>query len=58
MFAASSAFNISRMADQPLHIEELAGFREGILHLRLSGPLTLRMYLAFNPRCVPTSRAR
>ena len=45
------------MPDQPLHIEDLAGSREGIRILRLSGPLTFPMYSAFNRRCAPTTRS-
>lgn len=38
------------MADQPLHIEELAGSREGIHILRLSGPLTLPNVFGFQSK--------
>jgi anti-sigma B factor antagonist len=38
------------MADQPLHIEELAGSREGIHLLRLSGPLTLQNVFSFQSK--------
>ena len=35
------------MPDQPLHIEDLPGSREGIRILRLSGPLTLSNLFGF-----------
>jgi anti-sigma B factor antagonist len=38
------------MADQPLHIEELPGSREGIHILRLSGPLTLQNVFGFQSK--------
>jgi anti-sigma B factor antagonist len=38
------------MADQPLHIEELHGSREGIHILRLSGPLTLQNVFGFQSK--------
>jgi len=38
------------MADQPLHIEELPGFREGTCILRLSGPLTLQNVFGFQSK--------
>jgi len=38
------------MADQPLHIEELAGSREEIHILRLSGPLTLQNVFGFQSK--------
>jgi anti-sigma B factor antagonist len=38
------------MPDQPLHIEELAGSREGIHVLRLSGPLTLQNVFSFQSK--------
>jgi len=38
------------MADQPLHIEEVAGSREGIHILRLSGPLTLQNVFGFQSK--------
>lgn len=38
------------MADQPLHIEELPGSREGIHLLRLSGPLTLQNVFSFQSK--------
>ena len=46
----SFAVNISRMPDQPLHIEDLAGSREGIRILRLSGPLTLSNVFGFQSK--------
>ncbi|MFY9907801.1 MAG: STAS domain-containing protein [Terriglobales bacterium] len=38
------------MADQPLHVEEFAGSREGIHILRLSGPLTLQNVFVFQAK--------
>jgi anti-sigma B factor antagonist len=38
------------MADQPLHIEELPGSREGIHILRLTGPLTLQNVFGFQSK--------
>ncbi len=38
------------MADQPLHIEELPGSREGIHILRLRGPLTLQNVFGFQSK--------
>ena len=38
------------MADGPLNIEELAGSREGIRVLRLSGPLTLSNVFGFQSK--------
>jgi anti-sigma B factor antagonist len=38
------------MPDQPLHIEELAGSRDGIHILRLSGPLTLSNLFGFQAK--------
>jgi anti-sigma B factor antagonist len=38
------------MPDQPLHIEELPGSREGIHILRLSGPLTLQNVFGFQSK--------
>jgi anti-sigma B factor antagonist len=38
------------MADQPLHVEELPGSREGIHILRLSGPLTLQNVFSFQSK--------
>jgi anti-sigma B factor antagonist len=35
------------MAEQPLHIEDLPGSREGIRILRLTGPLTLQNVFSF-----------
>jgi len=46
------------MPDLPLNIEDLPGSREGIRILRLSGPLTLAMYLGSNLNCAPTFRGR
>jgi anti-sigma B factor antagonist len=46
----SFAVNISRMAEQPLHIEDLRGSREGIRILRLSGPLTLLNLFGFQSK--------
>ena len=40
-FPTSFTINICRMPEQPLHIEDLPGSREGIRILRLAGPLTL-----------------
>lgn len=46
------------MADQPLHIEELSGSREGIRVLRLAGPLTLPNIFGFQSKVrTDTSRA-
>src|SRR5271170_2413312 len=49
-FAHSFTVNISRMPDQPLQIEELAGSRDGIHILRLSGPLTLANLFGFQSK--------
>jgi len=38
------------MPDQPLHIEDLPGSREGIRILRLSGPLTLINLFGFQSK--------
>jgi anti-sigma B factor antagonist len=38
------------MPEQPLHIEDLPGSREGIRVLRLSGPLTLLNLFAFQSK--------
>ena len=38
------------MPDQPLHIEDLPGSREGIRILRLSGPLTLSNVFGFQSK--------
>jgi anti-sigma B factor antagonist len=38
------------MAEQPLHIEDLPGSREGIRVLRLSGPLTLLNLFGFQSK--------
>ncbi|MFZ0799243.1 MAG: STAS domain-containing protein [Terriglobales bacterium] len=38
------------MAEQPLHIEDLPGSREGIRILRLSGPLTLINLFGFQSK--------
>jgi anti-sigma B factor antagonist len=38
------------MPDQPLHIEELPGSREGIRVLRLAGPLTLPNVFGFQSK--------
>jgi anti-sigma B factor antagonist len=38
------------MSDQPLHIEELTGSRDGIQILRLSGPLTLSNLFGFQAK--------
>jgi len=38
------------MPDQPLHIEDLTGSREGIRILRLSGPLTLLNLFGFQSK--------
>jgi anti-sigma B factor antagonist len=38
------------MPEQPLHIEELSGSREGIRVLRLSGPLTLPNLFGFQSK--------
>jgi anti-anti-sigma factor len=38
------------MPDQPLHIEDLPGSREGIRILRLSGPLTLSNLFGFQSK--------
>jgi anti-sigma B factor antagonist len=38
------------MPEQPLHIEELPGSREGILILRLSGPLSLVNLFGFQSK--------
>ena len=46
----SSAFNICAMPDQPLQIEEVAGSREGIVILRLSGPLSLSNVFGFQAK--------
>lgn len=46
------------MPDQPLHIEELPGSREGVRILRLSGPLTLSNVFGFQSKVrADTSRA-
>jgi anti-sigma B factor antagonist len=49
-FTLSFAVNISRMPDQPLHIEDLPGSREGIRILRLAGPLTLPNLFGFQSK--------
>jgi anti-sigma B factor antagonist len=46
-FALSFTVNISRMPEQPLHIEDLPGSREGVRILRLAGPLTLSNLFGF-----------
>jgi anti-sigma B factor antagonist len=46
----SFAVNISPMPEQPLHIEDLPGSREGIRILRLSGPLTLPNLFGFQSK--------
>ena len=38
------------MPDQPLQIEEIAGSREGVRVLRLSGPLTLQNVFGFQSK--------
>lgn len=38
------------MSDQPLHIEESTGSREGVHILRLSGPLTLHNVFGFQSK--------
>ena len=38
------------MPDQPLHIEDLPGSREGIRILRLAGPLTLSNVFGFQSK--------
>jgi anti-sigma B factor antagonist len=38
------------MSDQPLHIEDFPGSREGIRVLRLSGPLTLQNLFGFQSK--------
>jgi len=46
------------MPEQPLQIEELAGSREGVHILRLSGPLTLMNLFSFQTKLrADTSRA-
>jgi anti-anti-sigma factor len=46
------------MPDQPLQIEEIAGSREGIRILRLSGPLSLANVFGFQSKLrADTSRA-
>ncbi len=46
------------MAEQPLHIEETPGSREGILIWRLTGPLTLNNLFGFQAKLrANTSRA-
>jgi anti-sigma B factor antagonist len=57
IFTPSFAVNISPMADQPLHIEEVPGSREGIQILRLSGPLTLSNVFGFQSK-VRADRSR
>ena len=49
-FTVSFAVNISRMPEQPLHIEDLPGSREGIRILRLAGPLTLLNLFGFQSK--------
>ena len=49
-FTVPLDINISHMPDQPLHIEDLPGSREGIKILRLSGPLTLPNVFGFQSR--------
>jgi anti-sigma B factor antagonist len=54
----SFAVNISRMSEQPLHIEDLPGSRDGIRILRLAGPLTLPNLFGFQSTVrADTSRA-
>lgn len=48
--ALSFAVNISFMPDQALQIDEIAGSREGIRVLRLSGPLTLQNVFGFQSK--------
>ena len=50
MLRRSFAVNISFMPDQPLQIEEIAGSRDGIRILRLSGPLTLHNVFGFQSK--------
>lgn len=49
-FSCSFAVNIFPMPEQPLQIEELAGSREGIHIMRLSGPLTLQNLFGFQSK--------
>ncbi len=49
-FKPSSAVNIFHMPEQPLHIEDLPGSREGIRILRLAGPLTLANVFGFQSK--------
>lgn len=46
-FTESFAAYICCMPEQPLHIEDLPGSREGIRILRLAGPLTLANVFGF-----------
>jgi len=50
MIALEFAVNISCMPDQPLQSEELAGSREGVRILRLTGPLTLANVFGFQAK--------
>ena len=49
-FPTSFTINICRMPEQPLHIEDLPGSREGIRILRLAGPLTLSNLFGFQSK--------
>src|ERR1019366_6507790 len=49
-FNTAFAVNICRMPEQPLHIEDLSGAREGIRILRLAGPLTLANVFGFQSK--------
>ncbi len=49
-FTKAFAVNICRMPEQPLHIEDLPGSREGIRILRLAGPLTLANVFGFQSK--------
>jgi anti-sigma B factor antagonist len=49
-FTKSFAVNIFHMPEQPLHIEDLPGSRDGIRILRLAGPLTLPNVFGFQSK--------
>ncbi len=49
-FTKSFADNICHMPEQPLHIEDFPGSRDGIRILRLAGPLTLANVFGFQSK--------
>jgi len=50
MIPFSLAVNISFMPEQPLHIEEIPGSKEGVRTFRLAGPLTLSNIFGFQSK--------